>query len=118
MVLSPEEEQAKARALADYYRICFAHPAVEGVLMWGFWEGANWIPCSSLYRRDWTPTPAAAAYRDLVYGKWWTRWSGRADAQGRCDVRAFFGAHRVTAGGRESTVELKRKEASKTVFLR
>ena len=59
--LSPEEEQVKAQALRDYFRISFAHPAVTGIMMWGFWEGANWIPQSSLYKRDWTPTPAAAA---------------------------------------------------------
>jgi len=59
--LSEEEEKAKAKALADYYRICFAQPVVKGILMWGFWEGANWIPVSSLYRRDWSPTPAADA---------------------------------------------------------
>lgn len=115
--LSPEEEEAKAKALADYYQICFAHPAVEGILMWGFWEGANWIPVSSLFRRDWSPTPAAHAYRDLVFGRWWTRWQGRADAQGRCEVRAFFGQHRVTADGQESIVQLKRKEPLAHVTL-
>jgi GH35 family endo-1,4-beta-xylanase len=52
--LTPDEEVAKAEAITDYYRICFANPAVRGILMWGFWEGANWIPQSSLYRRDWT----------------------------------------------------------------
>ncbi len=105
--LSEEEEQAKARALADYYRICFAHPGVEGILMWGFWEGANWIPVSSLYRRDWSLTPAAETYRDLVFRQWWTRWQGKADAQGHCQVRAFFGKHRVTADGKERVVELQ-----------
>jgi hypothetical protein len=105
--LTEPEEQAKARALADYYRICFACPQVEGILMWGFWEGANWIPVSSLYRRDWSPTPAAEAYRDLVFRQWWTRWHGKADAKGRGEVRAFFGKHRVTAGGKERVVELK-----------
>lgn len=48
--LTEAEEAAKARAIADYYRICFAHPRVEGILMWGFWEGANWIPVSSEWR--------------------------------------------------------------------
>ena len=105
--LSEEEEQAKARALADYYRICFAHPGVEGILMWGFWEGANWIPVSSLYRRDWSLTPVAETYRDLVFREWWTRWQGKADAQGHCQVRAFFGKHRVTADGKERVVELQ-----------
>ncbi|MBI5388265.1 MAG: endo-1,4-beta-xylanase [Verrucomicrobia bacterium] len=116
--LTDEEEQAKAKALADYYRICFAHPAVEGILMWGFWEGANWIPVSSLYRRDWSATPAVAAYRDLVYKQWWTTWRGQADAQGRCEVRTFFGKHRVTAGGQEKVVELKRNGSTKPVSFR
>jgi GH35 family endo-1,4-beta-xylanase len=117
-VLSDAEEQAKAKALTDYYRICFAHPGVEGILMWGFWEGANWIPVSSLYRRDWSPTPAALTYRDLVFKQWWTSWRGQADAQGRCEVRAFFGRHRVTAAGKEYVVELKRKEPRKQVSFR
>ena len=116
--LSDEEEQAKAKAIAEYYRICFAHPAVEGILMWGFWEGANWIPASSLYRRDWTPTPAAEAYRDLVFKQWWTRWQGRADAQGRCEVRAFYGKHQVKAGNQMTVVELKRAPGSAKVTLK
>ena len=113
--LSDEEEAAKAKALADYYRICFAHPAVDGILMWGFWEGANWIAVSSLYRRDWSSTPAALAYRDLVFKEWWTTWRGQADAQGHCEVRAFFGRHRVTLGGRETNVELRRKDPTTQV---
>jgi hypothetical protein len=96
----------------NYYRICFAHPAVEGILMWGFWEGANWIPVSSLYRRDWTPTPAAEAYRDLLFKEWWTRWEGRTDAQGRCEVPAFFGKHRVTASGKSVEVRLNKTEGT------
>jgi GH35 family endo-1,4-beta-xylanase len=107
-VLTAEEEAAKAKSLVEFYRICFAHPAVEGILMWGFWEGANWIPVSSLFRRDWSPTPAGTAYRELIYGKWWTSWRGRADAQGRCEVPAFFGQHKVTAGGHELVVDLRR----------
>jgi GH35 family endo-1,4-beta-xylanase len=115
---TPQDEAAQARALADYYRICFAHPAVSGILMWGFWEGADWIPASALYRRDWSPRPAAQAYRDLVFKEWWTRWNGKADAQGRCEVRAFYGRYRVTVGAREAIVELKRAEGEKAVSLK
>lgn len=117
LVITPEEEQAKARAVAEYYRICFAHPAVDGILMWGFWEGANWIPQSSLYKRDWTPTPALDAYRKLVFGEWWTRWHGRADASGRCEVPAFFGNYRVTANGSTTTVALQKAQGTATVRL-
>lgn len=85
--------------------------------MWGFWEGANWIPVSSLYRRDWSPTPAAESCRDLVLRQWWTRWQGKADAQGRCEVRAFFGKHRVTAGGKEQIVELEPADPKQQLLL-
>ncbi|HWR53011.1 MAG TPA: endo-1,4-beta-xylanase [Bryobacteraceae bacterium] len=114
-VLTREEENAKAEALKEYFRICFAHPAVTGIMMWGFWEGANWIPQSSLYRRDWTPTPAADAYKDLVLNKWWTRWSGTAGPDGLATIRAFYGKHRVTVNGKAITVDLKKSEGSKLV---
>lgn len=117
-VLTAEEEQAKAKALTEYYRICFAHQAVEGILMWGFWEGANWIPVSSLYRRDWTPTPAAEAYRNLVYKKWWTNAKGRSDAKGEYQVRAFHGTHRIIVEGNEVIVELKKSDPLKRVSMR
>lgn len=104
--LTDDEEKAKARAIVDYYRICFSHPMVKGILMWGFWEGANWIPASSLYRRDWTPLPAAAAYQDLLFREWWTRWEGTSDAGGQARVRAFYGKHRITVGGQSRVVDL------------
>ena len=85
--------------------------------MWGFWEGANWIPQSSLYKRDWTPTPAAAAYRDLVLNKWWTRASATAGAGGVAVVRAFHGRHRVTVNGKEVLVDLKKSEGAKLVKI-
>lgn len=111
-VLSPEEEAAKAEALRQYFRICFAHPAVTGIMMWGFWEGANWIPQSSLYKRDWTPTPAAQAYEDLVLKRWWTRWSGTAGPDGLVAIRAFYGKHRVTVNGRQTVVDLNKSIGS------
>ncbi|MCY2955098.1 MAG: endo-1,4-beta-xylanase [Planctomycetota bacterium] len=116
--LTDAEEKAKAQDLVDYYRICFAEPRVEGILMWGFWEGANWIPASSLYRRDWTPLPAATAYRELVFSQWWTRWRGRTGAQGRCEVRAFYGKYCITAGAKELVVDLQKTADSKVVSLR
>jgi endo-1,4-beta-xylanase len=116
--LTTEQEQAKAKALTEYYRICFAHPGVKGILMWGFWERANWIPQSSLYLRDWTPTPAAKAYRNLVFKQWWTKWEGKTDKDGNCRIPAFFGKHRVKVNGREKTVNLKKSAGSGTVSFK
>jgi GH35 family endo-1,4-beta-xylanase len=110
-----EEERAKAENLRRFFRICFAHPSVAGIMMWGFWEGANWIPQSSLYTRDWTPTPAADAFRKLTKEEWWTRWSGTADASGTATVRAFYGKYRVTVDGRVVEVELRRERGTAEV---
>ena len=117
--LTDAEEQAKAKALVRLLPHLLRpsrrrrDPDV-GVLGGGQLDSRQ----SSLYRRDWSPTPAAEAYRDLVFKQWWTTWSGVADAQGRCEVRAFFGKHKVTAGGKEVVVELKRGEPTRQVSLR
>jgi len=117
-VMTPEEEELKAKELEDYYRICFAHPAVEGILMWGFWEGANWIPVSSLYKRDWTPTPALQAYRNLVFKEWWTNVTGKTDRTGTFATKAFFGKYLVTMGGETKEVEITRKNPVAVVSFR
>ena len=115
LAMTPREEELKAKELVDYYRICFAHPAVEGILMWGFWEGNNWIPASSLYKRDWSPTPAAEAYRNLVFKEWWTRESGTAGKDGLYSVPAFFGKYKVTVNGVTKEIELNKETGN--VFI-
>ena len=108
--MTPEEELQKAKDIVDYYTICFAHPSVEGILMWGFWEGANWIPVSSLYKRDWTPTPAAGAYKNLIFNEWWTKLSGKTGKDGVFSTTAFYGKYRVTAGGVSKEVDLSKSK--------
>ena len=115
LTLSPEDEELKAKEIVDYYRICFAHPAVDGILMWGFWEGANWIPVSSLYKRDWSPTPAARAYHDLVYGEWWTSESGKTARDGIFSTSAYYGKYRITVDGASKEVFLSKDKGSATV---
>ena len=115
--LTQEEELLKAKNLADYYRICFAHPAVEGILMWGFWEGANWIGVSSLFRRDWSPTPALKAYRDLVFGEWNTTLSVTLDENGHASVKAFYGDYKITSGPREILGSLAKQKGTIKIKL-
>jgi len=107
-----DDEQEKARFLKGFYETCFAHPAVEGILMWGFWEGAHWRPKAALWKRDFTPTPAAEAYRDLVYNRWWTNREDTADEDGRCEVTAFYGRHVVAVDGVQKEVELRKADGA------
>ncbi|EPR66937.1 putative endo-1,4-beta-xylanase [Cyclobacterium qasimii M12-11B] len=113
--MSPEEEQQNAKELVDYYRICFAHPAVEGILMWGFWEGANWIPASSLYTRDWQPKPAAHAYQDLIFDTWWTETTVTIDAEGYFITSAFYGNYQITVDGKTRKILHKKVPGETTV---
>ena len=113
--MTAEEEDQKARDLVDYYRICFAHPIVDGILMWGFWEGANWIPQSSLYKRDWTATPAAEAYQNLIFNEWWTREEGVTDNSGTFSAPGFFGRYLVKAGDEVKEIVLSKSNPAVTV---
>ena len=106
-----------ARGLETLYRAAFAHPAVDGIFMWGFWAGSHWRPAAALWHRDWTPTPAAEAYRRLIFDEWWTRWRGKADEKGRCQIPAFYGIHRIKAGGKTVEAELRKQEGSMVVQL-
>jgi len=106
------EEAQSATELVDFYRICFAHPAVKGIILWGFWEKANWIPASSLYRTDWSATPKAEAYRNLVFGKWWTNESGKADRNGIYSTRAFYGKYKITIGNVSKIVDFDQASGS------
>jgi endo-1,4-beta-xylanase len=116
--MTPEEEEFNAREIVDYYRICFAHPSVEGILMWGFWAGANWIPVSSLYRRDWSPTPSAEAYKNLIFKEWWTRESGTAGRDGNFSTLAFFGKYKVTVNGVSKEIDLAKEKGKAEVVFR
>ncbi|MBL7152549.1 MAG: endo-1,4-beta-xylanase [Phycisphaerae bacterium] len=112
---STDDEQAKAKHLKDFYTICFAHPAVEGILMWGFWEGAHWRPKAALWKRDWTETPAAETYRDLVFNKWWTKETGKADAAGIYRTKAFYGKYNIESQGKKQQVTLQEHKGIETL---
>lgn len=114
VVMTPEEQELTAKEMVDFYKICFAHPAVEGIIMWGFWEGANWIRPSSMYNRDWSPRPLGIAYQNLVFNEWWTKAEGKTNKKGTYSLPAFYGKYKVTVDGQSKEVDLT-KAAGKVV---
>jgi hypothetical protein len=76
--------------------------------MWGFWEGRHWKPACAMLRRDWSEKPNAKAFRDLIFGQWWTDVRGESGAQGEFALRGFQGWYEleVSAGGRSATVQV------------
>jgi endo-1,4-beta-xylanase len=104
-----EDEALAGQFTRDFYTTLFSHPAVGGIMMWGFWDGAHWRRNAPLYRKDWSLKPAGAAYRDLVLKAWRTDEVAKTDATGTYKTRAFLGnyALKVASGGQSKTVELE-----------
>ncbi len=91
------DEARQAQLLRDYLTVMFSHPQMEAVTLWGFWAGAHWRgQDGALYRHDWSEKPSLAAYRDLVFGEWWTDETGETDELGRFILRAFKGGYEIT----------------------
>jgi GH35 family endo-1,4-beta-xylanase len=111
-LFTADDEQGMAEELRTYFPIFFAHPKIEAILMWGFWEGAHWQPQTAMWKKDWSPTPQAFAYRDLVFNKWWTQTSGKADNSGSFKTRAFYGDYLITSNGKTQKVTLSKKDKS------
>ncbi len=81
---------------ADSERFGFSHPAIKGFVIWGFWEGAHWLPSAAMIRKDWSTKPNYAVWNDLIYKQWWTDETGTTAADGIYRTRGFLGDYDVT----------------------
>jgi GH35 family endo-1,4-beta-xylanase len=90
-------EELQARYLRDFLTAVFSHPAVNGIVTWGFWEGDMHAPSAAFYRRNWDEKPNAKIWKELVLDQWRTNAIGATDPQGRFRQRCFTGSYRVEA---------------------
>lgn len=97
------DESLAADYLRDSLIACFSHPAYDGFLLWGFWEDSHWIPEAALWKKDWTPKPAALVWEDWIGKRWHTKETFITDADGRVGWRGFKGSYRMKVGTRETT---------------
>jgi GH35 family endo-1,4-beta-xylanase len=117
--LDIEDEELAGKYLRDFYTTLFSHPAVGGILMWGFWDGAHWKRNAPLYREDWSLKPAGQVYRELVLRDWRTDVSGKTDPDGSFRTRAFLGRYdiRIANGGQSKTRTVDLTPSSLPVVL-
>lgn len=108
--LGVQDDTVNGQYLRDFFTAAFSQPAVDGVIQWGFWEGSHWRAKegAGLFRRDWSPRPAAVAFEDLVFHQWWTNAQGKTDTTGVFRTRGFLGDYAVTVatGGRSKTIRM------------
>ncbi|MFK7949916.1 MAG: endo-1,4-beta-xylanase [Saprospiraceae bacterium] len=98
----PDTMQAKYTG--DFLTMIFSHPATNGFLMWGFWDGAHWLGNAPLYDMNWNPKPTHAVFTDLLFNQWWTDSTLTTDGNGNLDLRGFKGDYRITTTHNNQTV--------------
>ncbi len=86
-----------AQYTGDFLTMIFSHPATNGFLMWGFWDGAHWLGNAPLYYQNWQPKPTHGVFTDLVFNQWWTDSTLTTDANGHLSIRGFEGDYKITA---------------------
>jgi GH35 family endo-1,4-beta-xylanase len=98
----------------DYMTFVFGQPKFNEFLMWGFWDGAQWLNSAPLYKLDWSLKPSGKVWQTLTKQSWQTHEAGRTDHRGEYFLRAFKGKYEITATshGRTCTVPFTLKDDS------
>lgn len=123
-----EAEALQAEILKNLYTLWFSIPQMETVVYWNTVEGTAWnAPNGSwrendcrggLFRRDFTPKPAAKMLYHLFREQWCTRLTVKTDENGCVDLRGFYGDYTAAANGVPFTFGIHRGDAiGKTVIL-
>ena len=90
-----DDEEVQAAYTRDFLTAMFAHPSIDGFMMWGFWEGRHWRPRAAMFRKDWSRKPNADAFTGLVFSKWWTDETIATDENGAVALRGFKGDYAI-----------------------
>jgi GH35 family endo-1,4-beta-xylanase len=108
------DELRKADALDTAFRVWFAHPAVEAIMLWGYWEGAHWLGSSAaLVNRDWTLRPAGERLQKLIHEEWTTKGQADPGSSGSLSFRGFYGTYEFTlADGRTHRATFTRHQTT------
>jgi GH35 family endo-1,4-beta-xylanase len=90
-----DDTQLQADYLRDYMTAVFSHPSVDGIMLWGFWEGRHWMPKASLYNKDWTIKPIGQTWIELTQKQWTTDAEVTTDSTGVATLRGFLGHYKI-----------------------
>jgi hypothetical protein len=85
---------AVADDLENFYRICFSHPSVEGIIMWGC-EQSSWRWDGIVNSSTWVLNTAGVRYEALM-NEWTTKDANFTNASGNVNFRGFHGTYQIT----------------------
>lgn len=90
-----------------FVRLMYSHPAVEGIMFWGFWDRKQWLPLmnpkvsAGIYTDAMEAKPAVDSLKYLWNTLWTTDTTLTSSSEGVIGVRGFPGKYEavVTVGG-------------------
>ena len=102
------DEAQQAVYSRDFYRTCFAHPAVAAITWWDLSNTGAWRKDAGLLREDCTPKPAYTALKQLIHEEWSTDETGQTTQDGPFTFHGFHGEYRVHIkhGGQEKEMAI------------
>jgi hypothetical protein len=123
----------RAQLLENVYRASFEHPAVEGVLMWGFWSGCHWRRDRAPWQyvgyeynntnttndqpANWRETEQVTRYRNLVFDEWWTESTVKTNEAGMIEMSVFAGDYDIIVDGVTFQKSISVSEANDPYYL-
>ncbi|MBI4614912.1 MAG: endo-1,4-beta-xylanase [Planctomycetes bacterium] len=112
-------EAAQAEYAADFYTVCFAHPAVRAITWWDLCDRGAWLEGGGMLRADLSPKPVYERLEKLIHEEWKTRAAGETGADGTFAFRGFRGTYRidVEVGGKKVTKEIALQSAEAVEFV-
>ena len=72
--ISPEQQKFIFR---DMLEAAFESTAVDGFIVWGFWDPGHWRGNGPLFDQNWNLKDEASPWFDLVRGQWMTNLSNQ-----------------------------------------
>ncbi|MCU0962954.1 MAG: endo-1,4-beta-xylanase, partial [Pirellulaceae bacterium] len=103
------DEAAQAEYAVQFYRVCFAHPAMRAITWWDLSDAASWLPGGGMLRADMSRKPVYEQLKRLIHQEWHTAAQGCTDENGRWTFRGFHGTYRLSAtvAGRAVTADVR-----------
>ena len=102
-----DSEEVQAEKFETFLRTAFSHPAVNGIVLWGFWDNRHWVKNGGMIASDGREKPAAKRVYDLWHKVWTTDLYATADENGEAKFRGFKGYYQVNAGDKKFQITVK-----------
>lgn len=110
-------EQAQADYLETFYKVCFSHPSVEGIVYWDLCDAASWVRNGGLTRPNLDPKPAYERLSELINDEWRTEGNGVTGKNGALEFTGFYGTYEIRIPALGKTFQIEARKGGEKDFV-